>query len=108
MAPPRPWALLADGHILEVRVTPRGGCDAVDGVRHDAEARPHLKLRVAAAPADGDAAVERLMATWLDVPKSAVAVTSSATQRLTRAHIAGDPAQLALRAETHLLASRAA
>lgn len=55
---------------------------------------------VAAAPADGDAnaAVERLLAAWLDVPKSAVAVTSGATQREKRIHIAGDPAQLAQRA----------
>lgn len=106
MTPLRPWTLLADGLALAVRVTPRGGRDAVDGVWHDAEARPCLKLRVAAAPADGDAnaAVERLLATWLDVPKSAVVVTSGATQRVKRIHIAGDPAQLAQRAETHLLA----
>jgi uncharacterized protein len=110
VAPPRPWTLLADGLALAVRVTPRSGRDAVDGVWHDAEARPCLKLRVAAAPADGDAnaAVERLLATWFDVPKSAVAVTSGATQRVKRIHVAGDPAQLAQRAETHLLADLAA
>lgn len=102
--------MLADGLALAVRVTPRGGCDAVAGVWHDAEARPSLKLRVAAAPADGDAnaAVERLLATWFDVPNSAVAVIGGATQRIKRIHIAGDPAQLAQRAETHLLADLAA
>ena len=107
MVPPRPWTLLVDGLALAVRVTPRGGRDAVDGVCHDAEARPCLKLRVAAAPVDGDAnaAVARLLAKWLDVPKSAVAVTSGAAQRVKRFHVAGDPAQLAQRAETHLRAS---
>ena len=110
MVTPRPWTLLADGLALAVRVTPRGGRDTVDGVWHDAEARPCLKLRVAAAASDGDAnaAVERLLAKWFDVPKSAVAVTSGATQRVKRLHIAGDPAQLAQRAETHLLADLAA
>jgi uncharacterized protein YggU (UPF0235/DUF167 family) len=42
------------------------------------------------------------------VPKSAVAVTSGATQRVKRFHVAGDPAQLAQRAETQLLANVAA
>ena len=110
MVTPRPWTLLADGLALAVRVTPRGGRDAIDGVWHDAEARACLKLRVAAAPSDGDAnaAVTRLLAAWLDVPKSAVVVTSGATQRVKRIHIAGDPAQLAQRAETHFPADLAA
>ena len=40
---------------LSVRVTPRGGRDAVDGWTRDDAGRPVLKVRVAAAAADGKA-----------------------------------------------------
>jgi uncharacterized protein (TIGR00251 family) len=101
---PHPWTTLAGGLAVAVRVTPRGGRDAVEGLGHDADARPHLKLRVAAAPVDGDAneAVEKLLAKWFGVPRSAVEVTSGTSQRLKRVHIDGDPVQLARRAQARL------
>jgi uncharacterized protein (TIGR00251 family) len=63
---------------LAVRVTPRGGRDAVEGVAGD-----RLVVRVAAAPVDGkaNAAVERLVAKTLGVPKGRVAVVSGAKSR---------------------------
>jgi uncharacterized protein YggU (UPF0235/DUF167 family) len=91
------WSLAPGGLTLRVRVTPRGGRDAVDGL--GAGDVPHLKLRVAAAPADGEAnaAVTRLLAQWLGVPKSKVDVVSGATMRMKTIRVEGDPAALAAR-----------
>jgi hypothetical protein len=93
---PHAWAPVAGGLRLRVRVTPRGGRDAVEGVAADASEAPHLKIRVAAAPVDGDAndAVEKLLAKWLGVPKSRVEVVGGETVRLKTVMIDGDPVQL--------------
>ena len=68
----------------------------MDGIGVDGDGVPHLKLRVAAAPVDGDAnaAVIRLVAKWLAVPRSRVAVTSGTTARLKTLMINGDALQL--------------
>ncbi|MEO1328839.1 MAG: DUF167 family protein [Pseudomonadota bacterium] len=83
--------------LLAVRVTPKGGRDAIDGADADADGRPILKLRVAAPPQDGAAnkAVVKLVAKALGVPKSAVAIVAGQTARLKRLEIEGDPDQLA-------------
>jgi len=72
--------------ILAVRVTPRGGRDAVEGWVRDDAGRPVLKLRVAAAAADGqaNAAVIALLAKALGRPKSTLALVSGQTARLKR------------------------
>lgn len=69
---------------LAVRVTPRGGRDAIEGWTTDAEGRPVLKLRVAAAPADGtaNAAVIALLAKALKRPKSSLSLVAGQTGRL--------------------------
>jgi hypothetical protein len=92
----RPWAPVAGGVRLMVRVTPRGGRDAVEGLGADADGAPLLKLRIAAAPIDGEAndAVEKLLAKWLGVPISAVAVTGGITARTKTVMIDGDPVRL--------------
>lgn len=104
MSLPHPWMPVAGGLSVAVRVTPRGGRDAVEGLGHDADERPYLKMRVAAAPVDGDAndAVEKLLAKWLGVARSAVEVTDGETARLKRVHVDGDPVQLARRAQAKL------
>jgi uncharacterized protein YggU (UPF0235/DUF167 family) len=68
-----------------IRLTPRGGRDAVDGV--DAEGR--LRVRVAAAPVDGAAndALLRLLCGALDVPRADVAIETGATARVKRVRI---------------------
>lgn len=75
---------------LTVRVTPRGGRDALDGVAMDADGRPYLKLRVSAPPSDGAAnkAVTALLAKALGAPKSAVTVVSGHSARVKQIEIA--------------------
>jgi uncharacterized protein len=67
-----------------VRVTPKGGRDAIDGWGADAEGRRFLKVRVSAAPADGaaNAAVVALLAKALGRPKSGVRIVAGDTARL--------------------------
>ena len=72
-------------------MTPRGGRDAVEGWGLDAEGRPVLKLRVAAAAADGaaNAAVTALLAKTLGRPKSDVRILRGETARLKQIEVAG-------------------
>jgi uncharacterized protein YggU (UPF0235/DUF167 family) len=69
---------------LAVRVTPRGGRDAVEGWTRDEAGRPVLKVRVGAAPTDGsaNAAVIALLAKALRRPKSSLRLVSGETARL--------------------------
>ena len=63
---------------IRVRLTPRAGRDAIDGWRGDT-----LRARVSAPPVDGRAneALERLIASALGLPPSAVRVTAGARGR---------------------------
>jgi len=82
---------------LAVRVTPRGGRDAIEGWTRDEAGRPVLKLRVSAAAAEGaaNAAVIKLVAKALKLPKSAVRIASGETARVKRLEIDGEPEELA-------------
>jgi hypothetical protein len=97
--PKRPWRLAPDGLILAVRVTPKGGRDAIDGVAELADGGCVLKVRVRAAPSEGEAnaAVISLVARMLGVPASAVALVAGAGARIKRLKIAGAGADLATR-----------
>ncbi len=79
-----------------MRLTPRGGRDALGGVRRDQAGRAQLLARVSAPPVEGAAnvALVRLVAKALSVPKSAVAITSGETARIKTLEITGDPAIL--------------
>jgi len=76
---------------LPVRVTPKGGRDAADGWALDPAGRPYLKVRVSAAPADGqaNAALTAFLAKALGRPKSAVRIISGETARLKIVEIEG-------------------
>jgi uncharacterized protein YggU (UPF0235/DUF167 family) len=76
---------------LAVRVTPRGGRDTVEGWTRDGGGRPILKVRVAAAAADGQAnvAVVALLARALGVPRSVVLIARGGTARVKQLEIGG-------------------
>jgi uncharacterized protein YggU (UPF0235/DUF167 family) len=76
---------------LAVRVTPRGGRDAVEGWTADAAGRRLLRVRVAAAAAEGaaNAAVVAVIAKALGRPKSAVRIAAGQTARVKQLEIDG-------------------
>ena len=101
-AAPQPWTQVADGLVLTVRLTPKGGRDAIEGIERLADGRAVLKARVRAAPSEGaaNAALVRLIADAFNVPPRAVTLMAGATARLKRVKIAGDAAALATRLAT--------
>ena len=76
---------------LIVRLTPRGGRDAVEGWARDADERSYLKARVAAPPLDGaaNAALEKLIAKALKRPKGAVRIVAGEQARVKQLEIEG-------------------
>ena len=98
MAAPRsaPWARAPDGLVISVRLTPKGGRDSIDGAETLADGRAVLKVRVRAAPTEGqaNAALGRILAKTLGVPPSRVAIVRGATSRTKQVKIVGDIAKL--------------
>jgi len=96
--PALPWSAAAGGIMLVVRLTPKGGRDAIDGIETLADGRAVLKARVRAAPTEGEAneALCRLIAKAVGVPPRDVALAAGATARIKRLTISGDgPALIA-------------
>jgi len=93
---PRPWSAVAGGVALDVRLTPKGGRDAIDGVETLSNGRSVLKVRVRAAPREGEAneALCRLIARSLSVAPRHVTLASGATSRIKRLTVSGDGAAL--------------
>jgi uncharacterized protein len=92
-----PWQADAGGLTLLVRLTPRGGRDALDGIARLADGRSVLKARVRAAASEGEAnaAVVALLAKTLAVPARDVSLVGGSLARLKRIRIAGAAAPLA-------------
>ena len=86
----------AVGLILFVRLTPRGGRDAIDGPVPLADGREVLGVRVRVPPEDGaaNAALVALIAKAFKVPKSAVMVTAGTTSRVKQVRVGGEAAEL--------------
>ena len=93
----RPWAATANGVILTVRLTPKGGRDSIDGIETTADGKSVLKARVRAAPSEGEAndALVRLIAKAVGVPARAVNLISGHTSRFKRLKIDGSAIALA-------------
>jgi uncharacterized protein len=91
----------ADHLMLAVRLTPKGGSDAIDAVEQLADGRPVLKVRVRAAASEGEAnaALLALLAKTLGVPRRDVSLVAGAGARLKRLRIDGDGVALAARLE---------
>jgi uncharacterized protein (TIGR00251 family) len=92
-----PWQVLAHGLVLTVRLTPKGGRDAIDGIEAMADGRSVLKVRVRAAPSEGEAndALVRLLAKSLKIAARQVTLVAGATARIKRVEIAGSGPALA-------------
>ena len=88
--------MVAGGIVLTVRLTPKGGRDAIDGIESLADGRAVLKVRVRAAPSEGEAnqALCRLIAKGVGVPPRDVTLIAGATARIKRLAISGDPPTL--------------
>jgi uncharacterized protein len=94
-----PWILVADGLRLTVRLTPKGGRDAIDGVGTLADGQRVLQARVRAAPSEGEAnaALLGLLAKKLGVAARSVRLEAGASARLKRIKVDGNGAALAAR-----------
>jgi uncharacterized protein (TIGR00251 family) len=91
--PDDPWRYSIQGISVAVRVTPRGGRDAIDVL---ANGRTVVKVRVRAIAEGGEAnrAVTELFAKVLGVPKARVRILSGVTSRLKQIAVDGDPREL--------------
>jgi len=100
-----PWRIGGPGLLVRVRLTPKASRDAIEGVEATAGG-PALKARVRAVPEDGAAnvALERLLAEWLGVSRSSVALVSGGKSRVKTLGITGDGAALAAQVEALLAA----
>jgi uncharacterized protein YggU (UPF0235/DUF167 family) len=92
----QPWRADRAGVRLLVRVSPKSAREGIDGVVETAQG-PALTVRVRAVAEKGEAnrAVEVVVAEWLGVPKSSVAVTAGGKSRLKTVLVAGQPDRLA-------------
>ena len=79
-----PWDIRDDVVLVRVRVTPRGGKNAVEGCDILADGSQVVKVRTSAAPQDGEAneSVRKTLARALDLPASSISLESGATSRI--------------------------
>lgn len=91
-----PYQIGPDGMVLHVRLTPKGGRDAIDGIETLSDGKLVLKARVRAVPEDGKAndALITLIAKTFGVSASHVTLEAGATSRIKTLKIMGDAAEL--------------
>ena len=104
MAAGRPWRIGADGLTLLVRLTPKGGRDALEGIEALADGTVVMKARVRAAPQKGEAnaALLKLVAGVLATASRRVHLVGGATARTKTVLIEGNGARLAAALEMHV------
>lgn len=95
-AVPSPFAPVADGVRVAVRLTPKARRNGVDGLAADAEGAVALRVAVTAVPEGGkaNAALIGLLAKEWRVPRTSISVSQGAADRRKTLHVAGDPAAL--------------
>jgi len=88
------WRVAGGSILVAVRLTPKGGRDAIDGWAVGADGKPCLKVRVAVPPEQGkaNAALIALLAKSLAVPKTRIAIVAGETARLKTIAIAAPQA----------------
>jgi uncharacterized protein YggU (UPF0235/DUF167 family) len=95
LASRKPWRHGDACVIAHFRLTPKSSKDAIEGLIDTGEG-PVFQARVRAVPENGaaNAALEELVARWLDVPKRSVSLIGGGKSRLKLLSIAGDAALL--------------
>ena len=89
----RPWRVDEKGTlVVTVRLTPRGGRDALDGIAVLSDGRAVVKARVRVAAEDGaaNAALMAMLAKAAGVPTSAASLKSGHRMRLKTIALAGN------------------
>ena len=91
-----PWTESADAVLVDVRLTPRGGRDAIEGIERRDNGQAVVKARVRAAPSDGEAnaALCRLIAGAAGVAVRDVTIAAGAKSRVKRVRIEGRAATI--------------
>ena len=99
-----PFQTIDRGVRVRLRLTPRAGRNAVDGVDRDAAGRHRIRIRVTAVAEKGraNAAMIKLLAKAWAVPAGSISVTAGATDRNKTVLVAGEAAALQRRLETWL------
>jgi uncharacterized protein len=97
----RPWRVAPGGLVLAVRLTPKGGRDAIDGLANLADGSCVLKVRVRSAASEGEAnaALIKVVAGALGVAAREVRLITGGRARLKRLQIGGAGAALAAKLE---------
>lgn len=92
-----PWRAAAGGILLDLRVTPKSGRDAIEGVEELSSGQAVLKLRVRALPTDGEAneAVIAFIAKSLKIPKSNITLERGGASRVKTLRLEGDAKAIA-------------
>jgi uncharacterized protein (TIGR00251 family) len=85
--------------VVRVRLTPKAHRDALDGIGIRSDGSEVVQARVRSPPADGaaNAALIKLIAAILRVPKSSVEIVAGHSGRVKQVRIAGDPDDLVKR-----------
>ena len=96
MSADHPWRQSGGGLLVDVRLTPKSSRDGIDGIEQLADGRCVLKARVRAVPEKGaaNAALTKLVAKSVGLPKSAVDLESGSTSRIKTLRLSGDADQL--------------
>ena len=96
-SPERPWLVAANGIVVTIRLTPKGGRDAIETVERLSDGRSALKARVRAAASEGEAnaALVKLVAKTLGVAVRDVSLVAGASARLKQLRVSGAGAALA-------------
>ncbi|CAA7626989.1 DUF167 family protein [Magnetospirillum sp. SS-4] len=96
MGPPSPFAVVAQGLRVAVRLTPKASRDAIQAAAADADGAGVLRVQVTAVPEDGkaNAALIKLLSKAWKLPKSTIGIVQGATDRRKVLLISGDGADL--------------
>jgi uncharacterized protein len=91
-----PWMATADGLVVTIKLTPKGGRDIIDGIERLSDGRAVLRARVRAAPSEGEAnaALVTLLAHAVGIAPSRIGLVSGAAGRIKRLKIEGEPTAL--------------